>query len=216
MPGSPGAGEGVTRTHELLEALLADINTSYEMLEVDRGSRYLRRCTVRAVHSFIDAVLETLKGEIRSTLRLRHVQGLPEFALTPKDLEVLGTLGVFAPRGGKFLPLERSFKATFKLAARVWDVPFQLDTGGEAFRYLLIAKDARNALTHPKTFYDLEVTDEEMEAHTVAGNWALEEFLRLITMRWRQVVELVPVGEQDEMRATAHAAFRSDPDAPLV
>ena len=69
MLGSPQLGGGFVRQLELLEQLREDIVAAYEALEENKSSQYLRRCVVRAVFSHIEAVIESIKWELRSSLR---------------------------------------------------------------------------------------------------------------------------------------------------
>ena len=183
MPSSPriDKGEGFIRTHDLVEELQSDVGQAYETLENDRKSQYLRRCVVRAIFSFIEACIETIKVEVRSNIRTELFT--PE--LTDKDKETLGSLHVIGNRkGDKQLPLDANIKRTFRLAAKVWGLDsYHLITGGEDFADFLSAKDARNRLTHPRTFYDIQVTDEDMHCHTIAYQWVLGEFSRLFRAR---------------------------------
>jgi hypothetical protein len=152
-------GEGFVRTYELFEELQADVTRAYEVLEERRDSQFLRRATVRAIFALIEASTEIIKSEIRSTLRLKG----GEDHLSEKELGILGGLSITpGPRDQKFLSLEDNLK----LAAKTWGLAeFQLDAGGENYRDFLQAKDARNRLTHPRTYYDIKVTDEDMHCH---------------------------------------------------
>ncbi|MBW0149566.1 hypothetical protein [Marinobacter arenosus] len=181
MPGVPRVdkGEGLIRTYDLLQALRSDIDTAYENLEEDRESQFLRRSVVRAVFSYIEAMIECVKVEIRSTIRT----GLYTENLTQKEKDTLGSLAIIGAPSGKFLPLDQNLKRTFKLAAKVWELDFNLSTDGENFRDFLAAKKARNKLTHPRTVYDIEVTDDDMHCHTVAGMWVQSEFQKLFNER---------------------------------
>ena len=182
MPGAPriAKGEGLIRTYDLLEHLRADIDAGYEALERERDSQYLRRCVVRAIFSYIEAVIECIKVEVRSTIRTDQYRG----ALTDREKEALGPLTTMGAKPGRFLPLEQNPKRTFELAAKVWMLDeFELQTSGEAHSSFLTAKNARNRLTHPKTYYDIEVTDLDMHYHTVAGMWVQAQFKRLFNAR---------------------------------
>lgn len=187
MPGYPriDKGEGLIRTYDLLEVLLADIALAYRVLEAERESQYLRRCVVRAIFSFIEAAIECVKVELRSTLRLGYY---PEHALTPKERETLGTLAAIGASSGKFLPLDQNVKRTFRLAAKIWELDFRLATSSSDFRDFQAAKTARNRLTHPRTFYDVQVTDHDMHCYTVAGMWVRGEFQRLFNARVESLV----------------------------
>lgn len=89
MPGAPriDLGEGFVRQHELIEQLREDIYDAYNALEQNRSSQYLRRCVVRAIFSFIEALLESIKWELRSSIRMKEFGG----ELSEKEKETLGS-----------------------------------------------------------------------------------------------------------------------------
>src|SRR5690606_10189710 len=128
-----------------------------------------------------EACIETIKVEVRSNIRTELFT--PD--LTDKEKEILGSLHVIGDRkSDKQLPLDANIKRTFRLAAKVWGLDsYHLTTGGEDFADFLRAKDARNRLTHPRTFYDVQVTDDDMHCHTIAYQWVLGEFSRIFRAR---------------------------------
>ena len=197
MPGSPRTdkGEGFIRSHDLLQALRSDIDAAYAALEIDKGSQYLRRCVVRAIFSYIEAIIECIKVELRSTVRTGGFSG----TLNEKELETLGPLAIIgASQPGKFLPLDSNVKRTFRLAVKLWGLKeFRLKTGDQDFQDFLKAKSARNRLTHPRTFYDIEVTEHDMHCHTIAGMWMQTELKRLAVARIVALSDELP--EEDRM-----------------
>ena len=207
MPGHPriDKGEGLIRSHDLLEVLRADIDAAYVALEANCQSHYLRRCLVRAIFSFIEAVVESVKVELRSNVRLGYY---PENLLTPKECETLGPLVIIGASPGKFLPLDQNLKRTFKLATKIWALDFCLSTNGEDFRNFLAAKSARNRLTHPRTFYDIEVTDTDMHCHTIAGMWVQSEFQRLFRARVQSLSQAL--SDPDRMRLLLGTTFSDE------
>ena len=212
MPGAPriDKGEGLIRTYDLLEHLRGDIDSSYATLEANRESQYLRRCVVRAVFSYIEALVECVKVELRSTIRTNQYTG----ELTEKEKETLGPLAIIGAAPGKFLPLDQNLKRTFRLARKIWYIEnFSLNTAGPDFKDFLAAKSARNRLTHPRTYYDIEVTDYDMHCHTIAGMWAQVEFKRLFQARQDALLEAL--SEKDRATLLAHLkriAARETPD----
>jgi hypothetical protein len=198
MPSFPkiDKGEGFIRAYDLLEELQSDVRLAYETLDKDRESQYLRRCVVRAIFSFIEACIETIKVEVRSNIRT----GFCAPDLTEKDKETLGSLHVIGDRkSDKQLPLDANIKRTFRLAAKVWGLSgYKLSTGGEDYVDFLRAKEARNRLTHPRTFYDIQVTDDDMHCHTTAYDWAQGEFSSLFRRRVEALAASLPpeVGER--------------------
>ena len=173
------ASEGLIRTYDLIEVLSSDVYTAFEVLERDKQNQYLRRSVVRAIFSYVEALIESIKVEIRKSLRLER----PDFALSKKEKELLGSLSPISQDKGRQLPLEQNLKLTFNLAAKVWDLDFRLNSDGEDYRDFVIAKSHRNKLTHPKTYYDVEVTDDDMHYYAVASGWVQEEFRRLFKAR---------------------------------
>ena len=196
MPGSPRTdlGEGFVRSAELLRELQKDIADAYEALEQRRESQFHRRIVVRAIFSFIEAAVEAVKNELRSSIRCGEFT-LP---MTDRDKETLGSIHVVGPRKDKFLPLDQNVKRTFRLATKIWSLKgFALDTSGGDFQDFLLAKSARNRLTHPKTFYDIEVTESDMHCHMIAGMWIQIELGRLHEARIRTLSERLPYAERE-------------------
>lgn len=194
MPVTPTIDKGFVRSQELFEELRADIDIAYAALDKDRRSQYLRRCVVRAIFCYIEAMIECIKVELRSAVRT----GLYTGKLTDREIETLGPLAIISVKNsGKFLPLDQNIKRTFRLAVKIWGLQnFHLSTGSEDYRDFLAAKSARNRLTHPRTFYDIEVTDGDMHCHTIAGMWAEAEMQRLIDVRIRALADSLPADKR--------------------
>jgi hypothetical protein len=117
--------------------------------------------------------------------------------LNDKETETLGPLQIIGgAKPGKLLPLDQNIKCTFRLAAKIWNLHgYRLSTSSQDFRDFLAAKSARNRLTHPRTFYDIEVTDYDMHYHTIAGMWVQSECRRLFDARLCALAKGLP--EQD-------------------
>ena len=183
MPETPDIGQGLIRSHDLLEVLNDDVISAYNVLDGDRESQYLRRCLVRCVFAYIEAVIEIIKAEIRSNLRT----GFCTAELTTKEEKVIGSLSISRANDPR-LGLEENLKRTFRLAARIWGIDdYQLNTQGEDYKDFLRAKRARDKLTHPKTYYDIQVTDQDMSDHSIAAQWVRNSFEKLFEMRVKQL-----------------------------
>ena len=188
-------GQGLIRSDELLRELQSDVALGYEALESNRGSQYLRRSLVRAIFCFIEAGVEVIKIEIRSTIR----SGRFSPPLTDKEQELLGSTHLVPPPVAKFISLEANVKRTFRLAAKVWGADFTLSTSGTDFRDFIAAKEARNKLTHPRTFYEIEVTDDDIRLHTVAGTWFQAELQRLFKAHIHALAEDLPETVREQL-----------------
>lgn len=194
MPGRPSFGDGLIRSHDLFRALTEDVNAAYALLEKDRQSQHLRRSVARAIFAYIEAALECIRIEIRSSIR----RGEHPAPLSVREVETVGSLSLLQSSVGKFLPLDQSLKRTFKLAIRIWHLNHQFDATGEGYRAFVAAKSSRNRLTHPKTFYDIEVTDRDMHFYSVAFVWFHAEF----TILFRKRIESFLIGlEPEEQKA---------------
>ena len=205
MPGIPdmSKGEGFVRTYELFEELQTDVLKAYEVLDKEKDSQFLRRAVVRSVFALVEAIAEIIKVEIRSTLRL---EGGKE-ALSKKELRVLGGLSMTPnPKEQKFLPIEDNLKLTFKIASKVWVLnDFQFDASGENYRDFLRAKDSRNKLTHPRTFYDIQITDDDMHCHTVTFQWSSNEFKRIFKHRIAKLTASLSAQDKDVLYNSVEA-----------
>lgn len=189
MPSYPKLAEGLIRSEDLLIELNDDVIAAYETLEKDRASQYLRRCLVRAVFAYMEAVIEIVKIELRSNIRTDVCT--PN--LTAKEEKLLGSLSIFR-NSDKRIGLAENLKGTFKLAAKVWELSeYKLSTEGINYIDFRKAKHARDKLTHPKTFYDIQITDDDMAYCTAAGLWVRDSFETLFKMRVAQLKAAVGV-----------------------
>lgn len=211
MPTKPGfdGNNGYIRTIDLIEAMHKDVLLAYKALENDKSSQYLRRCVVRSVFSFIEACIEALKVEVRSSLR----SGASEVGLSDKDFELLGSTDLVRRREDKHIPLDTNLKCTFRLAAKAWSIDnYIFPTDGGEYAELIRAKSARNRLTHPRTFHDIQVTDRDMCSHTTAYSLVLREFSRIFRLRAVTMAAQMPpdVASAFLQHIAEHAPVRDD------
>ena len=190
MASSHDISEGLTRMHDLFESLLDDVCDSYKILESDKESQHFRRATVRNVFSFIEAVVHIIKYEVKSDLRLNRFT----YTLSTNNSEVLYEEKI---RNGEtisfFIPIDENIKKTFSLASKIWELEgFNLNTNDEKYRAFLMAKEARNKLTHPRTYYDIQITNDDMSNVSKAYIWVKCEFLRLIKMKVHSIAIYLP------------------------
>ena len=177
-------------TIDLLEHLVADVDKAFEILEADKTSPYLRRCVARTVFAFVEGVIQIAKWEIRSSIRL----GDSSVELSDKDREILLEE---KKRNGEvikiLIPVDENLKKTFRLAAKVWGLKnYSLNLEGEEYKDFLSAKKARNRLTHPRTYYDITVTDIDMHCYASSFLWVKAEFLSLMDRRVQALAQELP------------------------
>ncbi len=183
-------GEGFIRTYDLFEHLLDDVYKSLEMMLSDKESQYLRRVFVRNVFACIEGIVQILKYEISKDIRL----GRYCVELTNKEKEVLYEEKYRnGDRTKIFIPIDKNVKKTFFVAGKVWGLScFSLNTDGEKYRAFLKAKETRNRLAHPRTYYDIDITDTEIDAVGKAFEWVRSSFLSLMKEKVKSVSSELP------------------------
>lgn len=180
--------KGRIRTYDLLEHLINDIHEAYELLHSERNSQFLRRVVVRCVFSFIESNIQIIKHELKNDVN-RQKTTLP---LSEKQKEILYEEKAEGLQVMKVLiPIHQNFKETYKLAYKLWDIDLVLNTNDLGYKAFLSTKHTRNRLTHPKTFYDIEITELDMENITSAFLWAKEEFLKIFEAKTRKIKALI-------------------------
>lgn len=169
--------KGLTRTDELLEHLIDDVYKSFEVLDSEKESQYLRRVAVRTVFSFIEGIVQILKFELNRAVRF----GYSAATLSTKEYETLYEVKI--EDGEKIniiIPIDQNLRRTFKLASKIWNLgEYKFNTNSEQHTYFKYAKETRNKLTHPRTFYDIEISANEMSYVAHAFEWVRQEFVRL-------------------------------------
>ncbi len=190
-------GEGLIRTYDVFQHLSADSYKSFEILDLEKDSQYLRRAVVRNVFSFIEGIVQILKFEVKSDLKMNRYS----YSLSKNDLEVLNEEK--ENNGNKFqlfIPIDENLKKTFSIASNTWGLhQFKLDLNSEGYQDFLLAKKTRNRLTHPRTFYDIDITDNEITCFYSCFLWANTEFLRIMKLKVESIAEELPAGVYEKL-----------------
>ncbi|MGA0558280.1 hypothetical protein ACO2Q8_16595 [Larkinella sp. VNQ87] len=193
MASSPNTskGEGFVRTYDLLTAIIEDANKAFELLASDQESQFLRRIAIRNVFTYIEASVQIIKFEIKSDVRKNRYKK----ALSEKDVEFLNEERIKSDgtKEGIMIQIQDNLKGTFKLAKKIWGLNINyLDCSGKQYRYFLKAKHTRNKLTHPRTFYDIEITDDDVSYAAVAFQWTKDGFIKLFEAKVSKILETLP------------------------
>ncbi len=184
--------KGMTRFHELFNELLEDIYKSFEVLESDKCNQSLRRNTVRTVFSAIEGMLSIVRDEILKELRSHSVTD--SITVSPKEMELLNEKKMKNGIEINYYPgLSDRVKKYFIIASKVFSLDdHTLDTGGHEFRSFEIARNTRDRLTHPRDFYDIQITDTEMHHLVTTMSWVREGMLSLYRARIRKARSEMP------------------------
>ena len=174
-------GEGGTRPHELFKHLIEDVCESFKILEGQPESQYHRRTVARTVFSFVEGTVSILKLELRRDIEMERYS----YNLKEEEREFLYEVKEHDGKEKRFfIPIDENIKKTFKFAVSVWRIKcFSLNTGESGYNSFIQAKETRNRLTHPKTYYDLQVTDDEMKDMARTFCWVNVSFKELLKIK---------------------------------
>lgn len=191
-------GEGLTRTYDLLSSLISDVNSSFEYLQKDEGSQHLRRNVVRSTFSFLEGVIQILKFELKADFRLKRTNAI----LTKKETEILYEVRIIEDRKIPWnIPLDDNLKKTIAIAIKAWNlVSKTIDFSASEYNSFLMAKETRNRLTHPRTYYDIEISDEEIKLMIITFNWLKNGFMATMRAKIEIILGTLPTEIVEKFR----------------
>ena len=174
-----GMARVLTADVELLRARLGSRDIQIEVTEEEETAR---RVYVRSIFALIEALVEQHK---RLVLHLanRHVvtllpgvhDALSERVYTIKDN------GAVAERE-QYLQLWRKLRAVYRAAGEGFGEALAVEFGDQGWQAFQAAIIVRDRLTHPKTFEDCQVTEEDLNTVDAAEAWyrgVNHEFVRV-------------------------------------
>ncbi len=136
---------------DLFENLRDDVNTIFEMLDLDKENQFLRRIAIKTSFSYVECIPYIMKYYLRR--RLYKVQ----YKLNDKETTLL-----YEDDDYKISLLD-NFKKTFKLAKKILlKEGFDLNTSGNEFKLLQKSIYVRDRITHPKKYSDIVISDVEI------------------------------------------------------
>jgi hypothetical protein len=181
MSETPNILKGLIRPHELVAELMNDVNHSFELLNQSRDSQFYRRTTLRNIFSFIEASINIIKYELKREIRLGHIENI----LTTKENENLYEEKITIKNNAStvhniIIPLDKNLKVTFRIAKKLWKLKqFILDINSDGYDCFKHAKLSRNKLTHPKDFYDIQITTKDIKDSYLTHIWVKNNFIKL-------------------------------------
>lgn len=190
-------GLRLTRTYDLLNELIDDVHKSFEILEENKDSQYLKRVTVRTVFSFIESIPQIIKYELRKDI----IKNKKFIAISKKEEEFLNERKIKNTREVKLnIPIDKNIKETFKLAIKIWKLEnFSINTDKPQYQEFLNAKNTRNRLTHPKKFHDVMIEDIEMSSMAEAFLFCRDNFSSLMKEKSTNILKTLPEKYHESM-----------------
>lgn len=150
--------------------LFLDIRDTARIVVADR-SPMNKRHFVRAVMAYIEGMTYRMKQIALCFSRL------PREEITDAEKALLREVRFDLTQSGEtkekpyFLSTEENVRFAFKVTAKVFRVPFQLDTQSDGWKALQKIIKVRHRLMHPKTPQNLDISEEELSLAIQAAWW---------------------------------------------
>ena len=183
-------GEGLTRTYDLYKCLISDVENSFEYWAKNKSSQFLKRNVTRTIFSFIEGIIQILKFEIKADIRFDRI----EKALSEKESEIIHNVRFVKGENIPWnIPIEINLKSTITISKKVWNLcDISFDFSSHNYASFLSAKRTRNKLTHPITYYDIQITNDEIELMESTYQWVKSGFVSLLEEKIRIIRETLP------------------------
>jgi hypothetical protein len=140
-------------------------------------SKVERRLLVRAVFSFIEAVVFMLKDMALASCKPDSLSP-GEIALANEDQYELDDSGEVMTRPAQ-LKFLSNFRFAFRIADKAGKLEYKLDVASADWLALRNALKVRDRLTHPKGLHSVVVTDDEVRDAMRAFAWVAKELMRV-------------------------------------
>lgn len=187
----PEIGEGTIRPHDLLLQLIGDVHRIFELLDKEKHSQFLRRIAVRNIFSFLEATVHIVKFHLKSDLRKNRMC----VKLNSKEIEFILEEKIIERKKFTFLiPIDKNLPKTFQIAKKAWNLNnYKFSTSSPEYLNFKQVKLSRNKLTHPRTYYDIQITNEDMNDLVNTFIWIKSEFFKLMRAKMESDLSEIPV-----------------------
>lgn len=158
---------------QAIAVLDSDINAARELWLKSPESQFTRRVLLRCCCASVEGTLSLLK-QIAP-----RCANFFEISLTPSEVKIVTERRTYIENGIEkskpaFLPFRDSVKETFKIFAKVHTISSTTDFSAAGFEELCNTFELRNKLMHPKTVFDLEVSDKALDGGDRGLKWFKE------------------------------------------
>jgi hypothetical protein len=150
------------------DVLDSDLKFAEEEWTKNQSSQFWRRTLVRCFCAWVEGILSLLKGVTPDIANYFKV------TLTAKDFEVVTELRKDKKTGltkTSYLPIRDNLKETFKVYAKAHAIQAEPKYDDPRFDDLENTFKLRHKLMHPKKLFDLEVSDNALEAAFRGDKW---------------------------------------------
>ncbi|KUJ51825.1 hypothetical protein [Chryseobacterium sp. JAH] len=147
-----------------LEPLLDDAFESEELLSKNRNSQFYRRVYIRSLFAYVEGSIWVMKQVCLKAKSIDGIQrkiNISEYSiLTEESYELKGNGDI--KTGSKAINILDNIKFTFKTINKLFNGNLDFGVGSTNWEKLIIAKNVRNRITHPKNEKDMIISDDEI------------------------------------------------------
>jgi len=193
----------------LLDILNADADLLWKQIE-SNDNQIWRRAFCRALFSLMEGVIFQLKKDI---LLLREGEG---WDLKEEEMKILTEKKQIKDGTGEistapfYLPfLQNLVYALEEYAFDNYNFDFKIDRSSPGWSSLKDALTIRNHITHPKTFLELNITDEELKVLKQVEEWFRDTVCDMMMCCAKETFKLVKSLEDNWKRYEAELTRRN-------
>jgi hypothetical protein len=149
------------------QILREDVRFAERQLEQHKTSheQTCRRSLIRCVCAIVEGTLSLMKA---ATLPAANFFGI---RLSTKEIELATGRRAKTGKPIPFLPFQENVKETLKIFMKAHGVQIAIDYDDSRFKDLCEMFGLRNKLMHPKTLFDIEVSDLAFKTSIRGSNW---------------------------------------------
>lgn len=178
----------VLREMSLTSSVLrSDVNRASEAWKAAREDQFWRRNVVRCVFAFTEALLWYLRRTTPILAEVSNVTFSEDELLLLEERRKVRRSGVDVLEP-KYLRFQDGVKFTFQSVSKALGV-VNPDFGQVGFQALCKTSDLRNRIMHPKSLFDLEVTDQSIKEAQEGLAWLVSTFEQ-VSQRHRELHSL--------------------------
>jgi len=165
----------IDESYELHKTLTEDL--MMVTAAANSGDQAARRAYVRAAFALMDGMAFRMKA---TALAIGGASLKPgeQALLQEREYSLNDTGGVDARKAR--LNTLKNFRFTFAMLSKAGKSEWSPEYGGDGWRAMRAAVGVRDQLTHPKTFADLHVSDEQLAQSTRAVTWFTSSMLKIM------------------------------------
>lgn len=167
---------------DIQDSLIADVQDCKKMAIENKESGW-GRAYIRAVFAYIEANVFVLKqmAYIESRMEGVHLSAA-EISFLAEESYQLTEQGEVVTKPNYAIRISSNIRFLWNMYGRVYNVENKLDVSQSGWNSFQEALKVRNRITHPKSFLDIKVTQDDLRHSQRTFEWLQEGFNSLIQL----------------------------------